>query len=284
MKSKLLPFICGLLISVSSVFAQDITGIATYKSQRKMDIKLDSTQFNDEMQAQMKAMLQKQFEKEYTLKFTRDESLYKEVESLDGPNVMGGNGVQVMVASSSGSDVLYKNVAENRFVNQNELFGKQFLIEDALEEPEWKLEKETKNIGEYTCFRATYTRTVTMRNMVSSSDSDKKDGSSTEETSEEITVTAWYTPQIPVKHGPGQYSGLPGLILEINDGSETILCSRIVLNPNEDLNIKAPTGGKKVDQAEFDEIMDKKMKEMEERYKDDGRKKDGNNFHIEIRG
>ena len=284
MKNILLSFIFSLFFTISSGIAQDFSGIATYKSQRKMDIKLDSTQFNDEMQAQMKAMLQKQFEKEFTLKFTADESLYKEVESLDNPNVAGGNGMQIMVASSSGSDVLYKNIPENRFVNQNELFGKQFLIKDALEEPDWTLEKETKNIGEYTCFKATYTRTITSRNIVSSSNSDNGSDSKTEETTEEITVTAWYTPQIPVKHGPGRYSGLPGLILEINDGSETILCSRIVLNPKDDLDIKEPTGGKKVSQTEYDEIMDKKMKEMEERYKGDGRKGDDNSFRIEIRG
>ncbi len=32
----------------------------------------------------------------------------------------------------------------------------------------------------------------------------------------QIEVVAWYTPQIPVSNGPGEYWGLPGLILEIN--------------------------------------------------------------------
>ena len=47
----------------------------------------------------------------------------------------------------------------------------------------------------------------------------------------EITISAWYTPQIPVSAGPGNYHGLPGLILEVNDGSETVICSKIVINP-----------------------------------------------------
>ena len=38
----------------------------------------------------------------------------------------------------------------------------------------------------------------------------------------EITVTAWYTPQIPINQGPGEYWGLPGLILEINADKTTI--------------------------------------------------------------
>jgi GLPGLI family protein len=45
----------------------------------------------------------------------------------------------------------------------------------------------------------------------------------------ETIVTAWYTPEIPVNQGPDKYWGLPGLILEVNDG-KTVLCSKVVLN------------------------------------------------------
>ena len=86
---------------------------------------------------------------------------------------------------------------------------------------------------------------------------------------EEYTVTAWYTPQIPVSSGPRSYHGLPGLILEINDGSETMICSKIVLNPKDKLSISEPSKGKKVNQKEFYEIMEKKMKEMNDRYHHD---------------
>jgi len=45
----------------------------------------------------------------------------------------------------------------------------------------------------------------------------------------EIEIIAWYTPQIPVPQGPGEYFGLPGLILEIQADRTSILCSKIVL-------------------------------------------------------
>ena len=80
----------------------------------------------------------------------------------------------------------------------------------------------------------------------------------------EITITAWYTPEIPVSQGPEGYWGLPGLILEVNDGKTTILCSKIVLNPKEKAEIKAPDNGKIVSQKEYDEIVIKKMDEMRE--------------------
>ncbi|MBZ0327040.1 MAG: GLPGLI family protein [Altibacter sp.] len=280
MKRKyFLPFLLSSFFIFQSQ-AQEVKGIATYKSQRKVDIELDSTQMNDEMRAQVLAMLKKNFEKEYTLDFTKDESIYKEVENLDKPSVSTG-GMEFVVATAGGSDILYKNTKENKFVNQNDLFGKQFLIEDALENLDWQLEKETKNIGEYTCFKAIAKRMVPVMRVIESSGDEE--GVLEEPQEEEITLTAWYTPQIPVKHGPSEYGGLPGLILEVSDGRETILCSKIVLNPKNDVNVTAPSKGKKVSQAEFDEIMEKKMKEMDERFKNN-RRGDGNNVEIRIGG
>jgi GLPGLI family protein len=262
--------------------AQEIKGIATYKSQRKVDIQLDSTHMNDEMRSQVMAMLKKNFEKEYTLDFTNDESIYKEVENLDKPSVSTG-GMEFVVATAGGSDILYKNTKKNRYANQNDLFGKQFLIEDDLEAIEWELGKETKNIGEYTCFKATAKRIVMATRVTESQGDENKEEKIEEPEEEELTLIAWYTPQIPVKHGPSEYGGLPGLILEVSDGRETILCSKIVLNPKEGVHVKAPTKGKKVDQAAFDEIVEKKMKEMDERFKNN-RREDGNNIEIRIGG
>ena len=267
---------------VTSIFyGQNIKGIATYKSQRQLDIQLDSTQVNDEMREQMMAMMKKQFEKEHTLTFTADESVYKEVEKLDSGAPMGGN-FQVVVVGMGGSDVLYKNLKEHRFANQNEMFSKQFLIKDEIENLDWELGKETKNIGEYTCFKATAKRTIT-RIVSSSVSTNDEEASKKEETEEEQIITAWYTPQIPIKNGPRNYGGLPGLILEVNDGSETILCSRVVLNPNEGVNIKEPKKGKEVTSEEYEKIMTKKSKEMQERYHGNDKRK-GDSFSINIKG
>ena len=62
------------------------------------------------------------------------------------------------------------------------------------------------------------------------------------------------------------YQGLPGLILEVHDGELTVICSKIVLNPEDKVDIKEPEKGKEVNQDKYDEIMDKKQKEMMERY------------------
>ena len=105
----------------------------------------------------------------------------------------------------------------------------------------------------------------------------------TEVSEVEQTVTAWYTLQIPIKQGPAMYYGLPGLILEVSAGNESILCSKIVLNPKEGITISKPEKGQKVNQEEYDVIMEKKMKEMNERM-NSNRRDDGNSIEIRIGG
>ncbi|MEM6719764.1 MAG: GLPGLI family protein [Bacteroidota bacterium] len=263
------------------LYAQDFQGVATYKTTMKMDFKLDSVAqgqgINKEMQEQLSAMLRKQFQKEYSLTFTSSESVYKEEEKLAAPTPQSG-GFQVMVMGDGQSNILYKNTKEKRYTQQQELLGKKFLVQDELENKEWKLENETKFIGQYTCYKAT--RTIEMEKRTSMSIN--SDNEAPKVTKEKVTVTAWYTPDIPVTTGPDMFWGLPGLILEVNDGTRTMVCSKIVLNPKNKVTIKEPSSGKKVDGEEFKTIMDKKTKEMSERYR--GRRGDGNEIRIEIGG
>jgi GLPGLI family protein len=283
MKTILSSILIISLLFTNLILSQDFKGKATYKSQRKMNIEMDSTHMNDEMQKQMIAMLKKQFEKEYTLDFNNEESLYKEAINLDKPTGASSGGMEIIVAGNGAGDLLYKNLKEDRYANQSDLFGKIFLIQDGLEKPEWTLEKETKNIGQYTCFKATYKRMVKETGMMRMSVNSKEDTEEPEVKEVAQTVTAWYTIQIPVKHGPGNYSGLPGLILEVSDGSETIFCSKVVINPKDGIDVEEPKKGKKVSQKEFETVMEKKMKEMDEQF-NSNRRDGGDNIEIRIQG
>lgn len=270
----------AILLSVTNLNAQNFQGQATYKTKRKVDVKLDSTQMSGEMQQRMMEMLKKQFEKTFVLSFNKEASIYKEEESLSAPQP---SGMQVVMFDSGGADVLYKNTKENRFTNQNDVFGKVFLIRDKLESLEWKLSGEKKNIGEYECFKATITGEREVRDSGISFNGDKDLDESENVRMEPYTITAWYSPEIPVNNGPGRYFGLPGLILEVNDGQETVICSKIVINPKDKLNIIEPKKGKEVTQLEFDEILQKKMEEMNERYRPSG-DNDGERIEIRIGG
>lgn len=268
----------ALMIS-SMLMAQDFTGIATYKTQRKVNVQLDST-VSDAMQEQIQAMLKKQFQQEYTLEFNKNEGVYKRVEKLDEGNSVSGGGMQIVIAGAANNNVRYTNLAENRMAYRNEMFGKIFLIKDSLEQREWNLTKETKNIGEYACFKATYEGTRTVSTMTTGDEEESEETT----TEQPYTLTVWYTPQIPVGLGPGEYNGLPGLILEANDGEETILCSKVVLNPQDGVDLEEPDNGKEVTSAEFREIMDAKMKEMNEQFQSDGRRNGQHGMQIRIGG
>jgi GLPGLI family protein len=278
--NKLVKIITLVVLTITTnIMAQDFQGIATYKSQRKFDIKLDSTQMNSEMHQRMMAMMKKQFEKTHILTFNKEESIYKEDEQLEAPQPQGM--VMVMV-ETGGSDVMYKNTKEKRYTNQNESFSKLFLIRDKLEDIKWELGSETKNIGDYTCYKATFKREVEVRQSGISVNGDKDLDEEIKPEMKEITVTAWYTPQIPVNTGPAQYHGLPGLILEVSDGTTTMMCSKVVLNPEKTVEIKEPTKGQKVTQKKYDDMMEKKMKEMNERMKNNRERHDGESIEIRI--
>ena len=135
---------------------------------------------------------------------------------------------------------------------------------------EWTLGKETKKIGNYTCFKATtFIATDDLLwysfswGRMRSNDSTQDETTENNETAVEITqVEAWYTPQIPVRHGPSEYWGLPGLILEVSAGDTTMLCSKLVLNPEETIVIEAPKKGTIVAKNEYQDLIQKKMAEF----------------------
>lgn len=131
-----------LLFMIESLFAQDFQGIVTYKTNRKMDLNMEDSKMNADMQKQLQEMLKKQFQKEFRLNFNTTESVYREEENLGAPQP--ASGVQIVVAGSGASNILYKNIKEKRFARKQDMMGKLFLVKDNLEKLDWKLEDETK--------------------------------------------------------------------------------------------------------------------------------------------
>lgn len=225
-----------------------------------MDLKMDSTQMNPEQQRMVMNMLRKQMQKEYELSFNKTESTYKEVEELDKG---GGPGMNFMAMISGVEGIAYKNIQNRQSTRQSEFFGKVFLVRDSLEMLEWKLGKETKQIGSYTCYKATAQQTITSKVFTSE---ENEEGDHEMEEVDTIEVVAWYTPQIPISQGPGSFWGLPGLIMEVDNGNTVMLCSKVVLNPKQKLNLKEPSEGEEVTEEEFAEIMQNKIDEMQQIY------------------
>ena len=284
-------FLAVLSLTTFMATAQkDFQGMAVYESKtstsefaKNFDGNKDMT---PEMKNQIMERMKKMFEKTFVLNFDKSASIYKEEEKLDAPGQQGGG--RMMASFMGGGGTYFKNVKEKQYTVDKEVFGKEFLIKDSLPNLKWVLSDESKKIGDYTCFKATAVKEASktdFRNFRRKKEEPKKeteegkvDEKDTSEKKEEkktnffdeidmpkeVTVTAWYCPEIPVNQGPDEYWGLPGLIMEVNDGKTIIMCSKLVLNVKEKIEIKAPTGGDKVSQKEYDDIMIKKMKEMSE--------------------
>ncbi|MFQ3296510.1 MAG: GLPGLI family protein [Polaribacter sp.] len=271
------------LLFVFTINAQNFTGKAIYRTSTKSTLKFGKDQdgVTDKMQEELKKQLQKMNQKTFILEFDRKTSTYKEEVSLASPkSKIGGAGVFVSSLGGSGNkSIYYKDIIEKRFVNQTEIQGKRFLVKDKLLEINWELSSETKNIGTYTCYKATYSKEVDKVEI------SIKDGETVEDKSKETMVTtAWYTPQIPVSNGPGNYQGLPGLILEVNDGKKTIVCAEIILNSSKKITVIAPKKGKVVSQKKYIKIQKQKRDEMMEKFQGRNGFDMGNGINIKIGG
>lgn len=77
------------------------------------------------------------------------------------------------------------------------IFKKNFLVTDQINYS-WKITNETKQIQNFTCYKAT---TAFRGN----------------------TFEAWFTPDIPINAGPWKWYGLPGLILEATDKDQSVV-------------------------------------------------------------
>jgi len=264
LKLSMLTFV---LLFANNVNSQDFQGQAIYFSKSKMDLGTWGARLSEAQKKQIQAQMKNRLEKTYVLTFNKEESLFNEEDKLDaisGATDSWGNNF------SAGEQ--YKNVKQNALIQSQEFYGKKFLVKDELQPIEWKMGTESKQIGKYMCFKATALVPTAELNWFSFSWNDIRANSnsypadSTKVASTEdvkmTAIEAWYSPQIPVRHGPAEYWGLPGLILEVSVGDTTMLCSEIIMNPKEKIKIEAPDKGKLITKSEYKSTISGKMLEM----------------------
>lgn len=251
--------------------AQDFHGQAVYESKTlvKDKVKITSSDMTPEMVKQMEERMAKAFERTFILNFNRTESTFTQEEKLEvGTPSSGGTTFKINI-----DGVKYSNIKEKTTLDFVDSFGKEFLVSDSLPNWEWQLENETKKIGNYIAHKAIAVKKPSEKaKELYKKQQEKKERGETlmfsmNEPKDQV-FTVWYTPEIPVSHGPANYWGLPGLVLEANDGYTIYLCSKITLNPKEKKEIKRLTKGKKVTREEHQKIMEKQLENMEHTKKD----------------
>lgn len=255
--------IFALLILFLMAFKAPVNGIqgkAYYFSKSKLDLGTWGARLTEAQKKAAQDRLKNRLEKTYVLSFNENESVFKEEEKVDAIS-----GATDSWGSNFTRGEQYKNVKEAKLIQAQEFYGKRFLVKDDLYAINWNIGKETKKIGQYLCFKATASVPTDELAWFDFSWGDLRNSTTSSSDSNEIKLTdveAWFTLQIPLKNGPAEYWGLPGLILEVSAGNTTILCSKIVLNSKENVEIIAPDKGKEITKKEYQNTVREKMIEM----------------------
>jgi GLPGLI family protein len=267
-------FVFLLAFITATTFSQkNFQGKATYMSKTTMDMSRFG-KMSEQQKKQRLARFKSFLEKTYTLTFNKTASSFKEDVKLDAPGASGPSW-----GKSNGQGSIYKNTKDKKMIEDVEQFSKRFLVTEDMEPSQWEMGTETKKIGQYTCYKATLVKedkNIDWGSIFSRRGNKKKDSTNTKESKPDkkmLTVTAWYTPQIPVSTGPDTYYGLPGLILELNAGRTIMLCTEVAISSKEVLEIEAPNKGKEVSRDEYNKIIKVKTAELKARFQSRGNRR-----------
>ena len=217
-------------VAVSGIAVRAQVGY-NFVYQQKMDLSaqgqmMDSSQVNPEMQSFIMSFLSK-MKSFYTLTYANGRSLFaKDMKRSDESfGVAGGSDESVFVDFGS-----------NEQVEVVDFFGRSFNITDTLERLAWQFTNERKQVAGLNCTKAI-----------------------SDDTNHYVV---WYSMETPIPAGPMKMYGLPGLVAEATMGPITYTLVEIeVLDKTPD--IKRPTKGKKMSRKELNELMKKKMDEMQ---------------------
>jgi GLPGLI family protein len=266
---KKIKLVLGLLIVLTSLntsaTAQMKEGKISYERKINMHRNLPDPQ--------MKSMIPEFRTDKFELIFNESVSLFRSVVDDEAPdpfaNAGGGGGGGMRFNFRMPTTSTYTDMAKQMQYEERAFFEKEFLIVDSLKQYKWKLSEETKTIAKQLCKKATtmITAPQMMRMRVSMGRGGENNTDTTANTPrapKETELVVWYAENIPVSFGPDNYSGLPGVIMEIDqDNGATVTTAVEVSAKYPKKELVAPTKGDKMNRVQFQENMQKLMQEMQ---------------------
>ncbi|GAA0729131.1 hypothetical protein GCM10009430_38940 [Aquimarina litoralis] len=160
----------------------------------------------------------------------------------------GKDGEQTFISRET-SEKKYKIVYINEDTKQKSsveyAYGKEYLIDEELDDLEWKFTNQTKMISGYLCKKALVFKR------------EKKEytgyGYGNYQIKGRKPVEVWYAEEIGSSFGPLGYWGLPGLVVKVVEEDATIILDKI-LYTLDDFEVKPPTHGEKITREGLEEI------------------------------
>ena len=190
----------------------------------------------------------------YILSFADNKTLY---EKKPISNEVENKKLQMALKKASFMELpnpkinkIFTDSDASKQIQQIEFMTRIFLVESDIIKLPWKLTAKKKQLLEYVCFSA-------------------------ELKEQEVTVIAYYSPEIPTSIGPGKYSGLPGAILAIEKDEVLVYqATSVNIAGNEgDISIEIPDGEKRLTQEEFASMVNKKTIEYKREIEAKSKKK-----------
>src|SRR5690606_10990646 len=168
---------------------------------------------------------------QYQLLISDKESSFTNIEKIS--NNQDSNAA-VMRVAPAGFGTTYKDLNNSTWRSNYNVCDKKYFSVDPLEKFDWKITKEKKEIMGFEVRKAT---------------------------AEDSTAvyTAWYAPKLAVSTGPATYWGLPGLILELEKSSKTMVYNEKYLAesieiPKKKIKIIKPNQGTQIHANQIDDI------------------------------
>lgn len=175
----------------------------------------------------------------YELKFDKNEAEFKlpELMSVDDDSYMA-------LATGPRDGIYYTNLKTgNTFFFTDSFYNSTYLIE--YPPYKWEITKEQKIINGYSCFKAKGTLKTWDR-----------------------SLEVWFTPQLNIPFGPRGVTGLPGLVVQVEYGTE--LFTLVDIDLEEKLgDIKKPKAAHEVTIAEWKKINEARNEKVKSLMKND---------------
>lgn len=219
---------------------------------------------------QMKSMVPEFRTDKFELLFNESASLFRSVVEEEAPdpfaNAGGGGGGGMRMSFRMPSTTTYTDIAKQTQYEARAFFEKEFLIIDSLKQYKWKLSDETKTIAKQLCKKATTMvsapQQIRVRMNMGGNNADTS--SNTPMKPKETELVVWYAENITVSVGPDNYSGLPGVIMEMDlDNGGTVTTAVEVSTKYPKKELIPPIKGEKMNRVQFQDNMQKLIQEMQ---------------------
>lgn len=225
----------------SSTFAQIHNGQIKYTVQL---LENENTKFNSTIDDFLNSTKKGLSALEFTLEFNKDFSSF----THDYTGIIDEEKEIALIYSNAENSVItdLNNKMNYFIISESILFKKNEFVLYRPVYNTWELTNRFKLINNYKCYEAR----LTIDKSVMKTKKDK-------------IIIAWFTSVIPMSLGPNGYSGLPGLILELQDNNVVFRANKIVLNNHEIYDLVIPSKGEQIDFNSYNIIMEDRINNVE---------------------